>query len=222
MSSSDPPAVALDRVSFSYAAAGARQVVLDELSARFPAGALTVVAGPSGAGKSTVLRLVAGLLAPHGGAVLHDGRAIGRSERSRRAYRRAHVAYVFQRPADNLFHALTVAKNVRLVARVRNGTVERDPLAAVGLGERRLARPGHLSGGEQQRVAVALGAIGARAVLAADEPTAQVDEASAGAVVAELLRLRDAGVAVVVASHDRDVLAVADHVVDLGMRRVDD
>ncbi|HET9443986.1 MAG TPA: ATP-binding cassette domain-containing protein [Acidimicrobiales bacterium] len=226
MSWSEPPAepgfdagdavVALRGVRFSYLAADGPQVVFDGLSAAFRPGRLTVLTGPSGSGKSTLLRLAAGLLAPAGGRLEHGGRRVGRSARGRRGYRRDAVAYVFQRPADNTFHTLTLEENVRVVARARAVTADAAAvLAPVGLAERAGAYPGELSGGEQQRAAVALATIGARALLAADEPTAQVDAASARAVVAALLAARRAGVAVVVASHDPAVVEVADDVVDL-------
>jgi putative ABC transport system ATP-binding protein len=176
----------------------------------------TSVMGPSGSGKSTLLHVLAGLLEPSGGSVMIDGEDLTRlppAERARR--RRRHIGIVLQR--DNLHPLLDVAGNValplRLDGRPRRQVRDRvdELLARVGLRERRHGRPAELSGGEAQRVAVAVALAARPRVLLADEPTGELDEESAAGVLdlLEELRARE-GAALLTVTHNPRVAERAD------------
>ncbi len=193
-------------------------IALADVDAEVPAGAITVAAGPSGSGKSTLLRLVACLDAPTEGRLEVGGVTVtGLSARRLRALRRRTVSYVFQDPADNLISYLTVREQVELAAALRGAEPAQGMalLEEVGLGGRLDELPVALSGGEQQRVALVCGAVGAPALLVADEPTAELDRASAVLVLDAVQRLRDLGSTVLLSSHDDVVLERADHLLRL-------
>ncbi|WP_026425555.1 ABC transporter ATP-binding protein [Actinokineospora inagensis] len=178
---------------------------------------VTVLAGPSGSGKSTLLRVL-GLIDRHtSGSVAWQGLDVGRlSNRARRGVRRDRIAVVFQAPPDNLIPHLTVAQNLRAAAQSA-GLPDADPdildwLGIAGTGDWRI---GALSGGQQQRLSFGCALARDPAVVLADEPTSQLDAASATLVLDVLRRLADRGVAVVTASHDPELVALGDRVVRL-------
>ena len=181
-----------------------------------PAGAIVAVTGRSGAGKTTLLNLLGGLDRPTAGDATVDGRTLGElSDADLVRLRRETVAYVFQAPS--LVPILSAAENVEVPLRLRRvASAERDArveaaLDDVGLGARSRHRPDELSGGEQQRVAVARALVGNPRLLLADEPTAQLDHETGLAIAALIRRTvhRD-GLTVVLASHDPRLLAIAD------------
>jgi putative ABC transport system ATP-binding protein len=179
--------------------------------------------GPSGSGKSTLLRILAGLDSPTEGSVeVGDAWLSRMSARKRRAVRRRVIGFVFQRPSDNLISYLTVAQHMELAAGIRGaGRSEIDEmLDALGVAHRTRNRPHQLSGGEQQRVAFAQAAIGAPALVVADEPTAELDSESAAAMIALLGHMAEQGSSIVVATHDPDIATAADHVVRLDEGKV--
>ena len=192
---------------------------LNGVSMQVDEGEFVGIAGPSGSGKSTLLHLLAALDTPTAGRVEIDGiDTAGMSERARSKLRRERIGIVFQR--FHLLPALTARQNVALPLLERGiGKGERrdraaDLLETVGLGERLDHRPAELSGGEQQRVAVARALTGEPSLLVADEPTGELDSV-AGSTVLDLLEDVAATRAVVVASHDQAVLDRADRVVHL-------
>jgi ABC-type lipoprotein export system ATPase subunit len=176
----------------------------------------TSLMGPSGSGKSTLLHVVAGLLEPSGGSVVIGGEDLTRlppAERARR--RRRHIGVVLQR--DNLHPLLDVAGNValplRLDGRPRRQVRERvrHLLGEVGLLERRRHRSSQLSGGEAQRVAVAVALAPRPRVLLADEATGELDEATAAQILDLLEALRaQEGAALLTVTHNPQVAARAD------------
>ncbi|MFI5612711.1 ATP-binding cassette domain-containing protein [Amycolatopsis sp. NPDC051903] len=178
---------------------------------------VTALVGPSGSGKSTLLRVLACLERPVRGTVEVAGvDATALSARGRRGLRRKRLGYVFQNPVDNLLGYLTVDEHLELAARLRgSGPASGELLDALGLGHRRASLPNALSGGEQQRVALAFAAAGDPAALLADEPTAQLDRASAHLVADAVRRLASLGHAVVVATHDPTLVSAADDVFEL-------
>jgi putative ABC transport system ATP-binding protein len=192
---------------------------LDGVSVSVTQGELVGIAGPSGSGKSTLLHLMAALDAPTSGRVEVRGTDTSElSDRERSALRRDHIGIVFQR--FHLLSSLTAQQNVALpFIEWGVGKQERRERAArllhqVGLGDRLDHRPAELSGGEQQRVAVARALAGKPDLLIADEPTGELDS-EAGATVLDLLESLSETRAVVVASHDQAVLERVDRVIRL-------
>jgi putative ABC transport system ATP-binding protein len=188
------------------------------IDASFAAGTVTAVVGPSGSGKSTLLRLLALVERPTAGALTIAGvDAITAPARSVRRLRRTSLSLVLQRPTHNLYPHLTVSEHLELGARRRDA--ERDAVGqaieAVSLTGRRRSRPDQLSGGEQQRLAVAMATIGNPVLVLADEPTAELDAVSAAAVIELLKASAERGAAVVVNTHDAAVGAAADRVLAL-------
>lgn len=182
-------------------------------------GEVVGISGPSGSGKSTLLHLIAGLDTPTAGTVSVAGREVGTlSGRERTRLRLAQVGLVFQR--FYLLPSLTARGNVALPLIERGvGRAERreragELLEAVGLADRREHRPSELSGGEQQRVAVARALATDPAIVVADEPTGELDTET-GAQVLDLLAQAGEERAVVIASHDARALDRTGRIVEL-------
>ena len=185
----------------------------------FP-GEMVALMGPSGSGKSTLLGIVSGLDRPTRGEVLLDGKEIGNlSERSLASVRAQKVGMVFQ--SYNLIPTLTALENVQLPLFVpgRNGHNagrSRSLLADVGLGHRLSHRPSQLSGGEQQRVAVARALVTDPPLLVADEPTGNLDSETGTALMDLLLELRARlHTTILVATHNDAIAARVDRILRL-------
>jgi putative ABC transport system ATP-binding protein/macrolide transport system ATP-binding/permease protein len=219
-----PAAVCRDVVK-TYRTASGSVTALDGVTLEIPRARVTVVVGPSGSGKSSLLRLLACVDRPDAGQVRVAGRRVDTLRaRARRRLRRREVAYLFQRPGENLLPYLDAVAQVRLAAALRGAEVPDEEvlalLARLGLADRADHRPGQLSGGEQQRLAVACGVVGGPALVVADEPTAELDTAAAERVLTAMEELAASGVAFAVSSHDPRVMAVADGLVGLDHGRV--
>ena len=202
----------------TYATATGHVSALQGVDAEFAAGAVTAVVGPSGSGKSSLLRLLAALDRPSGGSVFVGGRDLSKLAPARlRTVRRRIVGYVFQRPSDNFISYLTVEEHLRLAALAGRG-LSQDPdelLDRLALAHRRNRLPRELSGGEQQRAAFAIALVPGPRVVVADEPTAELDTASAEGLLWTIHALASSGVAFVIATHDRNVIRIADEIVEL-------
>ncbi|MFC4470411.1 ABC transporter ATP-binding protein [Streptomyces xiangluensis] len=177
-------------------------------------GEFVSVVGPSGAGKSTFLNIVGLLDAPTEGSYLLDGfdtAALRDTERT--ALRGQRIGFVFQ--AFHLLPRRTAAENVALalvyrhVPRAERARLAREALVGVGLGHRVDALPTRLSGGERQRVAIARALVGSPSLLLCDEPTGNLDTATAGSILDLLDELHAGGMTVVVITHDSAVAARA-------------
>jgi len=207
-----------------YRSGSAETVALRGLDLRIEPRELVAVFGPSGSGKSTMLHLAAGLDEPSAGDVRVAGRSLARMDEPQLAgYRARDVAIVFQ--SSNLWPDLSARENValslRLSGRPRAGDAVERALDAFGLGSRARQRAGSLSGGEQQRVAIAAAAVREAPLVLADEPTAELDERNEEAVLEALGRLRENfGATVVVVTHSLRVAAAADRVVEMRDGRV--
>ena len=175
-------------------------------------GDFLVIAGPSGSGKTTLLNLIGGLDVPTSGSVLFEGRdlaSLGRDGLSRLRLER--IGFVFQ--AYNLIPVLSAVENIEFTMMLR-GVPPGERLAkarrlmeALGIGELERKRPNEMSGGQQQRVAVARALVNDPSVILADEPTANLDSATAGMLLDLMQGLnRDRGVTFVFSSHDPAVM----------------
>jgi ABC-type lipoprotein export system ATPase subunit len=181
------------------------------------AGSWTSVMGPSGSGKSTLLHILSGLDLPTAGRVLLDGvdlTGLSAAERARR--RREKVGLLLQR--ENLHPLLNVADNIALPLRLggRSGRGVRERVAhlltAVGLADRRRQRPGQLSGGEAQRIALAVALAPRPRVLLCDEATGELDEENTAKVLDLMAALQDEeGTTVLTVTHNPQVAERADH-----------
>lgn len=184
-------------------------------------GDLVVLLGPSGSGKSTLLNILGGLDRPTSGTLFYrDTDMTASSDRELTAFRRRHVGFIFQ--FYNLIPSLTARENVALVTElVDKPMVPDDALRLVGLGERMDHFPAQLSGGEQQRVAVARAVAKRPHVLLCDEPTGALDSATGVRVLEALADVNRAlGTTTVVITHNATIAGMADHVVRFGDGRV--
>jgi ABC-type lipoprotein export system ATPase subunit len=204
-----------------YQVADLEVVALQGLDLQVQRGEMLGIIGPSGSGKSTLLNILGGLDRPSAGAVAVAGQDLAKlSDAGLDRYRREVVGFVWQQPARNLTPYLTVSQNVglpqtlagRSLRRQRQRTAEL--LAAVGLTGRRRHRLVELSGGEQQRVAIAVALANEPTLLLGDEPTGELDSANAQAIY-DLLRglNRDLGLTTIIVSHDPGIAARVDRVV---------
>ena len=182
------------------------------------AGEFVAVMGPSGSGKTTLLNCLSGLDDIDDGAVLVDGDDIhAMNDADRTEHRATRMGFIFQ--SFNLIPVLTAAENVELpllltgvkTADARTRAVEM--LERVGLGHRPNHRPNELSGGEQQRVAVARALVGDPAIIWADEPTGNLDTTMAHTVIDLLKEVNAAGHTIVIVTHDPEVGAIAKRLV---------
>ena len=186
---------------------------LDGVSFRVDGPTTVAVVGASGSGKSTLLHLLGGLDRPTSGTIHVDDREVTSLRGKALVEHRRSVGFVVQR--YNLLPGLTAVENVALpLLPLRPGpeTWERARglLDRVGLGDRERSLPGELSGGEQQRVAIARALVGEPTLILADEPTGNLDSATAGGVVELLLDVVADGATLLVATHDLDVAARCD------------
>jgi len=206
------PTLTLENVSYTYR--NAQNAAVSEASCIFEAGSVYAIVGPSGSGKSTLLSVLAGLDLPTEGEVVFDGGSLTGLDLDR--YRRECISMIFQ--AFHLFPLLTAMENVCFPMELCGVTPkEAKPRAAVllesvGITKEQMNRfPSKLSGGEQQRVAIARSlASGARIILA-DEPTGNLDAANTQNIIELLCDLaHDKGYCVIIVTHDLEVAEMAD------------
>ena len=191
---------------------------LRDVSFALAAGEMVALVGPSGCGKSTTLNLIAGVDRPDEGRVVVCGTDLATASEADLVRARRHdVGVVFQ--AFHLMPHLTVAENVALPLALdghRDGARVAGLLERVGLAQRRNHFPGELSGGEQQRTAVARALVHRPAIVLADEPTGSLDSASGAAVLQLMDELRrEEGSALLLATHDESLATLADRVIRL-------
>jgi putative ABC transport system ATP-binding protein len=218
-----PPALEFRDVFKIYRSGPVETVALRGLSVAVEAGELVAVLGPSGCGKSTMLALAAALDEPSAGEVRVEGNSLQRLDEAELATFRAHqLALVFQ--SENLWPALSARENVATALRLAG---HHDPDAAAdaaleqfGLGARRTHRPGTLSGGEQQRVAIAAASARQAALVLADEPTGELDTHNEERVLDALTQLAESGSTVVVVTHSSRVAGAAARVIEVRDGRV--
>jgi putative ABC transport system ATP-binding protein len=208
-------AVEADRLYRFFHNDDAETVALAGVTLRIDSGELVAITGPSGSGKSTLLNCLAGLDDPDGGTVRIAGHTLSRrSEVERARIRARHIGVLWQ--SGNLVDHLSVRENARLAQRIA-GTGEAAPidtlLDRLGLTSRARAWPPTLSGGESARAGIAVALANNPTVLLADEPTGELDSATAADVMTLLREHVDAGNCVIVVTHTAAVAANADRVI---------
>jgi putative ABC transport system ATP-binding protein len=194
---------------------------VDNVSLSITQGEFTAIVGPSGSGKTTILNLIGGLDDATSGNVLIDGQDISRlTEKQMTEFRLNNIGFIFQ--AYNLIPVLTAHENVSFVmdlqGRKKDETDKRvaELLEAVGLSDRMDSRPAKLSGGEQQRVAVARALASKPKFILADEPTANLDSRSAENLLNMMEKLNEQeGITFVFSTHDPRIMAKARRIITL-------
>jgi putative ABC transport system ATP-binding protein len=212
-------------IDLTLGAGAARVHVLKKLSLNIARGETIGLVGPSGSGKSTLLMTLAGLERPDGGAVILDGRDITKLDEDALArFRGENIGIVFQ--SFQLIPTMTALENVaaplELAGRRDAFSRAAEELAAVGLGERLSHYPRQLSGGEQQRVALARALAPDPLILAADEPTGNLDSDTGASIIDLIFEQRNRrNATLVLVTHDATLAARCDRVVRLRSGRID-
>lgn len=203
-----------------YKVADLEVMALQGLDLTVRKGEVMAIIGSSGSGKSTLLNVLGGLDTPSAGLARVAGINLNRMTYSQRLrYRRQTVGFVWQNVGRNLIPYLTALENVEMpmvIAGSHNRRRARELLEAVGLGHRMNHRPVHMSGGEQQRVAIAIGLANDPALLLADEPTGSLDQQNAEIVLKVFNDVREQfGVTIVIVTHDRAMAKAVDRYVEI-------
>ena len=213
--------IRLDGVTHSYQEAGNRHQVLRNIDPAIAGGEKVALLGRSGSGKSTLLNLVSGIDLPDSGTITLDGMVINTLDETRRTrFRRAQIGFIYQ--FFNLVPSLTAVENVALVLELNGitGQSARDQsiamLARLGVAGKADSFPSRLSGGEQQRVAMARALVHAPGIVLADEPTGNLDARTGDQVLAVLHEvLGERGSALLMVTHSLAVARTADRIITL-------
>jgi putative ABC transport system ATP-binding protein len=225
LSGTTPDTIAISNVNLSLGSGAARVHILKDISLRVGSGEAIGLIGPSGSGKSTLLMVMAGLERPDSGEVVVSGTPFNALDEDALArFRGRQVGIVFQ--SFHLIPTMTALENVavplELAGNVDAAKRAAQELTSVGLGDRLHHYPSQLSGGEQQRVALARALAPDPAILVADEPTGNLDEAT-GKQIVDLLFAKHAerGMTLVLVTHDTSLAQRCDRVVRLRSGRID-
>ncbi len=213
------PAATFRNVVRIYQAASGEVHALRGVDVDFPRGSVTAIAGPSGGGKSTMLSILALRDRVSAGTISLLGHDVTRARGGTlKGLRRTSIAWVPQRPSHGLLPHLTARENLMQVAKVRGrsqGWTPDEALELLGLSARAGGRPGQLSGGEQQRLAVAAAVMHAPDLVVADEPTAELDDPNADRVISAFLAVAALGTTCVLSTHDARALRLLPRVLQL-------
>ncbi|PKN78113.1 MAG: ABC transporter [Chloroflexi bacterium HGW-Chloroflexi-9] len=214
------PMVTVTNVTRVFRSAGTAVTAVNDVSLTVPRGEFLAIVGRSGSGKTTLLNLIAGLDQPDEGSVVVDGQEVHRfNDRQTTEFRRRTVGFVFQ--SFGLLPLLSAAENVDLALRIagaglrERGERTRELLTLVGLADRADHRPYELSGGEQQRVAVARALANRPPLIIADEPTGELDSTTGAQIFGMLREVASQGVTVIAATHDPFVMEHVDRVLEM-------
>jgi ABC-type lipoprotein export system ATPase subunit len=215
------PLVTCENLVKIYKVADLEVVALQGLDLEVASGEMMAIVGASGSGKSTLLNILGGLDSPSAGTCAvegHDLTHLGEAERVR--YRQFVVGHVWQQSGRNLLPELTAAANVELpqvlvgASQSRRAKRAQELLELVGLGSIGKKRPDQLSGGEQQRVAIAVALANEPTLLLADEPTGELDSVTAGEVMALMHKLnQELNLTIIIVTHDVAIAAAADRTI---------
>ena len=217
---SDRPFIKCENLVKIYKFEEIEVVALQGLDLSIERGELVSIIGPSGSGKSSLLNVLGGLDAPSAGkAYVGDFDLIRMDEAARRLFRRTTVGFVWQTVSRNLVPYLTAFENVQMpmiLASSYNRKRAAELLSIVGLEYRMHHTPAHMSGGEQQRVAIAIALANEPKVVLADEPTGSVDTGTRDQILEVFDAVRsDLGVTVIIVTHDRDIAKAVDRYVEI-------
>ena len=204
----------LEIKNLSYSYTNSREEILSSVNQKFQLGKFYAIIGKSGAGKSTLLSLLAGLDKPQTGQVLFKNENIEKKGYSN--HRKNNISLVFQN--YNLIDYLSPIENVRLVNKKSSESI----LIELGLDEKQIKRNVmKLSGGQQQRVAIARALVSEAPVILADEPTGNLDSATAGEIIAILKKLaKERNKCVIVVTHSKEVAEAADIILELSGKKL--
>lgn len=199
---------------------GGETEVLKGIDLKVGTGEFAVVLGASGCGKSTLLNVLSGLERPDEGQILYDGLDLaGLTERQLTRFRRENVGFIFQQ--YYLLPHLTVAQNVRMGADLAGNRDYQAAIAAVGLEDKRNKYPGQLSGGEQQRTAIARAIAKRPKILYLDEPTGALDEQTGRQTLDYLCRLhREQSFTMIMVTHNQNIAQTANLVIRMNSGRI--
>lgn len=207
----------VDRI---FPVAGGEFQALKDISVEVPKGSLAILKGRSGSGKTTLMNIIGTLDAPTNGEIWIDGKSTkGMSNKEKENLRRTRMGFVFQ--AVSLIPTMNAYQNVEFslrLAGIKEGRKERveQCLKMVGLGKRMHHMPAEMSGGEQQRVAIARAIAHGPSILFADEPTAELDSATAAEVVKLFQEMtKKEGVTILMTTHDMGLMDAGDMVIEL-------
>ncbi len=196
-----------------YKSFAAHALALEDITFRVEAGEFVFLTGPSGAGKTTLLRLLYAAERPERGHIIVNGRNVTRLSRRRIAEFRRSIGIVFQDfkllPTKTAFENVAFAQRVLAIPERLIRRRVSEVLARVGISQKKDALPQQLSGGEQQRVALARALVNEPALILADEPTGNLDDVLAQEILALLYEVNADGTTVLVATHDRKLVASA-------------
>jgi cell division transport system ATP-binding protein len=203
---------------------GRDSMALDDITLAIGTGELVFLSGPSGAGKSTLLKMIAATERPTSGTITVNGQDLGRLTASGIPYLRRKLGLIFQQ--QSLLNDRSVLANVMLPLLVTGNPAAdaekraRAALDKVGLLDKAASDPMSLSGGEQQRIAIARAIVNRPQIILADEPTANLDRASADKVMDALKEFHGVGVTCLIATHDEHILGQAARIVCLERGRL--
>jgi putative ABC transport system ATP-binding protein len=215
------PIVKLDKIQKNYRQGQVEIIAVDQFSLTIAEGEFAVLSGPSGSGKTTILNIIGALDSPTSGTVLFEGLDLTKQSRTRLSLlRRDRIGFVFQ--SYNLIPVLTAYENAEFVLAMQDVPKQErrrrvmKVLQEVGLAEMIDRRPDELSGGQQQRVAIARAIAPEPAIVLADEPTANIDSATADSLLDLMERLnREKGITFLFSTHDQRVMDRARRVIRL-------
>ena len=216
----DPAIIQCENLVKIYKFEDIEVVALQGLDLTVDAGEMVSIIGPSGSGKSSLLNVLGGLDSPTAGSArVTDLDLVRMDDKDRREYRRCTVGFVWQNVSRNLVPYLNARENVEMPM-ILSGTFSRgrasELLGLVGLGERLRHTPSRMSGGEQQRVAIAIALANEPKIILADEPTGSVDSATRDQIIGVLDAVRaELGVTVIIVTHDREIAKRVDRYVEI-------
>jgi putative ABC transport system ATP-binding protein len=218
---SNPPVIALDRVSHYYGTGSLRKQILFEVTTDIHAGEVVIMTGPSGSGKTTLLTLIGALRSTQEGSLRVLGEELYNAPRSLLVRLRRNIGYIFQ--GHNLLNSLTSCQNVQMslelhpeISPAKARQQAEEMLIAVGLETHINYYPKELSGGQKQRVAIARALASHPKIVLADEPTAALDKKSGRDVVEIMQKLaKQQGCTILLVTHDNRILDIADRIIHM-------